>query len=148
VSAPQSRPARWAHGVVIDWTLHLTRGLPGEVARDRFEQIRSDLWEQEADAGGRGGVRLAASLLLRTALGVPADLGWRRHALAAAPPPAPARARAWVPLTDERPFDQTNGAIDFDVPDAHDASDVEGDLLAKGLSSNTVNVGFFGGGTG
>ena len=62
----------------------------------------------------------------------------RKHGLPAAKP--------WVHLTaDEKPFDQTNGAVDFDVEDAHDASDVEGDLLAKGLAANTVNVGFGGG---
>ena len=56
-------------------------------------------------------------------------------------------AKPWVPLTDiEKPFDQTNGAVDFDVEDKHDATDVEGDLIAKGVAANTVNVGFFGGG--
>ena len=56
-------------------------------------------------------------------------------------------AKPWVHLTtDEKQFDQTNGAVDFDVEDAHDATDAEGDLLAKGVASNIVNVGFFGGG--
>ncbi|GAA4735833.1 hypothetical protein GCM10025783_02270 [Amnibacterium soli] len=58
-------------------------------------------------------------------------------------------AKPWVHLTsDEKPFDQTNGAVDFDVEDAHDATDREGDLLAKGVASNAVNAGFFGGGLG
>jgi hypothetical protein len=56
-------------------------------------------------------------------------------------------AKPWVPLIGiEKPFDQTNGAIDFDTPDKHDGTDVEGDILAKGVGSNTVAVGFFGGG--
>jgi hypothetical protein len=59
-------------------------------------------------------------------------------------------AKPWVHLVvdGEKPFDQTNGAVDFDVPDPHDATDVEGGLIAKGVASNTVNVGFFGGGMG
>ena len=58
-------------------------------------------------------------------------------------------AKPWVPLTDdEKPFDQTNGTVDFDVEDSHDATDSNGDLLAKGVAANTVNVGFFGGGMG
>ena len=56
-------------------------------------------------------------------------------------------AKPWVHLTGtEKPFDQTNGVVDFDVEDKHDATDVEGDILAKGVASNTVNAGFFGGG--
>ncbi|MBW4041947.1 MAG: hypothetical protein HIU86_07435 [Acidobacteria bacterium] len=57
------------------------------------------------------------------------------------------RAKAWVPLTDvEKPFDQTNGVVDFDVEAQHDTTDVEADILAKAVASNTVNAGFFGGG--
>jgi hypothetical protein len=56
-------------------------------------------------------------------------------------------AKPWVHLTDdEKPFDQTNGAVDFDVEDAHDATDAEGGLLAKGVASNAASLGFFGGG--
>ncbi len=56
-------------------------------------------------------------------------------------------AKPWVHLSGvERPFDQTNGTVDFDTPDEHDATDVEADILAKGVASNTVAVGFFGGG--
>ena len=58
-------------------------------------------------------------------------------------------AKPWVHLTDiAKPFDQTNGTVDFDVPDKHDATDVQADIIAKGVASNTVNVGFFGGGLG
>lgn len=58
-------------------------------------------------------------------------------------------AKPWVHLTsDEKPFDQTNGAVDFDVEDAQPERDAAGNLIAKGVASNTVNVGFFGGGMG
>jgi hypothetical protein len=57
--------------------------------------------------------------------------------------------KPWIHLTDvEKPFDQTNGVVDFDVEDKWDASDPEADILAKGVASNTVNAGFFGGGLG
>jgi hypothetical protein len=56
-------------------------------------------------------------------------------------------AKPWVHLAEiEKPFDQTNGAVDFDTPDKHGATDSEADILAKGVGSNTVAVGFFGGG--
>jgi hypothetical protein len=59
------------------------------------------------------------------------------------PPPA---AKPWVHLVDDgaKPFDQTNGVVDFDAAAEPDATD--GDLVAKAVASNTVNVGFFGGG--
>jgi len=58
-------------------------------------------------------------------------------------------AKPWVHLTGtEKPFDQTNGVVDFDVEDKYDATDVEADILAKGVASNTVSAGFFGGGLG
>ncbi|MGN6445125.1 hypothetical protein [Amnibacterium sp.] len=59
--------------------------------------------------------------------------------------PSPA-AKPWVHLVDddEKPFDQTNGMVDFDTEAKPDASDT--DLIGKAVASNTVNVGFFGGG--
>ncbi|MDH2443757.1 hypothetical protein QDR37_07350 [Amnibacterium sp. CER49] len=53
--------------------------------------------------------------------------------------------KPWVHLTEDKPFDQTNGVVDFDVEPQHDDEDVAGDLMAKGFTSNTVNAGFFGG---
>lgn len=154
---------RWARGVVVDWTLHLVRDLPAAVAQDRFAEIRSDLWEHAAAADARriGGVRLAAEVLARWATGIPADLVWRHEQHAGGPAAdgggatmsrrsrRPA-AKPWVHLTEgSKPFDQTNGAIEFDAREAqHGDQDVEGDLLAKGVAANTVNVGFFGGGMG
>ena len=65
---------RWAHGVVVDRTLRVTRGLPAPVAQDRFDQIVSDLWEQEHAPSSGSGALLAGSILLRALLGAPADL--------------------------------------------------------------------------
>jgi hypothetical protein len=51
-------------------------------------------------------------------------------------------AKPWVHLTDvQKPFDQTNGAVDFDVDSKHDASDTARDLLEKGVVGNIINVG-------
>lgn len=140
----------WAHGVVIDRTLRLTRGLPDAIARDRFDQIASDLWEHEHDfaARGRSPLATAASILLRSARGIPADLGWRWRELAEARRTAsPVPARPWTPLRAEgRPFDQTNGSVDLDEahPRADDGAEVR-DLLAKGVAANAA-FGLFGGG--
>ncbi|MFD1721958.1 hypothetical protein [Amnibacterium endophyticum] len=146
--------ASWAHGLVVDWTLHLVRGLPREVADDRFEEIVSDLWEQERSAlqRGSGDLALAASLLARLVAGIPADVRWRAEArdrsLATAPRPiTPAPVRRLADLAPERPFDQTNGTTAFDGGPLHDASDAERDLIDKGVRIN-VGLGFFGGGGG
>ena len=57
--------------------------------------------------------------------------------------------KPWVHLTGvEKPFDQTNGVVDFDVEDKYDASDPAADILAKGVAANTVSAGFFGGNLG
>jgi hypothetical protein len=54
--------------------------------------------------------------------------------------------KPWVHLIDdgEKPFDQTNGVVDFDTAAKEDGTDV--DLIARAVASNTVNVGFFGNG--
>lgn len=140
---------RWAHGVVVDRTLRVTRGLPGPVAQDRFDQIVSDLWEQEHAPASGTGTLLAGSILLRALRGVPADLAWRRHALAeaAATPPAPVPPR--IPLqADAHLFDQTNGAVDLESDPApvDDGAEVRG-LLLKGVASSAA-FGFLGGGSG
>lgn len=57
-------------------------------------------------------------------------------------------AKPWVHLVDdgERPFDQTNGVVDFDTPATEDGGGDASGLVAKGVAANSVNVGFFGGG--
>jgi len=141
---------RWAHGVVIDWTLHITSGLPSAVAEDRFDQIVSDLWEQEHLPAGPRGLPLALALLLRAARGLPADLAWRHSVLKDAPAVAPVTAKAWRPLLqDGKPFDQTNGAVELDDEPARgtDASDAR-TALEKGAASAAAFGYFTGGGSG
>lgn len=141
---------RWARSVVADWTLLLVGRLPERVARDRFDEITSDLWEQQHDAEARDRrpLRIAASILLRAARGVPADLAWRwteAHRPASATVTAPAAARAWVHLAGTgHSFDQTNGVVDFDVEDKHDASRTELSLLEKGAATSILSVGGLG----
>lgn len=156
------RRSAWTDSLVLRWNRVLVRGLPPSIADDRFAQIVSDIWEQRhAEFGSVA--RASRSILLRTLRGLPADLLWRHAALTtsrAAGAPAPrhrhggmkmtknynSSTKPWVHLTDiEKPFDQTNGAVDFDSPDAHDAEDVESRMLARGVASNAANVGLTGG---
>lgn len=158
------RTAARVDALVLRWTAHLVRDLPSVVAEDRVAEITSDLWEQR-DAQRRSGRGRNPSVLLRALRGIPADLLWRRAARANAGPDASTRAwsdrsrgttmskkqhaaaKPWVHLTDdEKPFDQTNGIVDFDPREDRDGTDVEADLLAKGIASNIINQGFFGGG--
>jgi hypothetical protein len=54
--------------------------------------------------------------------------------------PNPA-AKPWVHLTDvEKPFDQTNGAVDFDVEAPHDSRNDTRDLLEKGVVANAITI--------
>ena len=45
---------------------------------------------------------------------------------------APRRSRGCTSTDVEKPFDQTNGVVDFDVEDKHDATDVEADHPREG----------------
>jgi hypothetical protein len=50
-------------------------------------------------------------------------------------------AKPWVHLTGpEKPFDQTNGIVDFDA-DVRDDADPERDLIEKAVVINTIDVG-------
>lgn len=54
--------------------------------------------------------------------------------------PNPA-AKPWVHPTDiEKPFDQTNGVVDFDVEAQHDDRDDTRDLLEKGVAMNVITI--------
>ena len=81
--------------LVLRWVAVYTRSLDPEVAARRQAELASDLWEQRAHAGrvGAPGPLVALSILRRAVAGVPADLLWRRHQLAAARgrPPVPRR---------------------------------------------------------
>lgn len=146
-----------ARDLVADWTLLLVRGLPETLARDRFDEIASDLWEHQhaAAAHGRSSLGTAAGILLRALRGVPADLQWRwivgrrsavRFGGITVPRTRNPTAKPWVHLTgSEKPFDQTNGAVDFDEQDARDDSNSVRDLTEKAVIWNMIDIGGGGG---
>jgi hypothetical protein len=55
-----------------------TRGLPADVRQDRLIEIADDLWSQMQEAAGsrRSERSLAAEMVTRLVMGVPADLSW------------------------------------------------------------------------
>lgn len=58
--------------------------------------------------------------------------------------PNPA-AKPWVHLTDtEKPFDQTNGVVDFDAERDEGADDSTLTLLERGAAGSIINGGFGG----
>jgi len=67
--------SRSVTSAVLAWTWFYTRGLNEAVRDARRDEIASDLFEQRAAEGD--GRAVAASMALRWALGVPADLAWR-----------------------------------------------------------------------
>jgi hypothetical protein len=72
--------------LVLRWVAVYTRRLDPEVAARRQAELASDLWEQRAHARqvGAPDPLVALSILRRAVAGVPADLHWRHHQLAAA----------------------------------------------------------------
>lgn len=79
-------PATRSEALVLRWAAHYTRDLDRRIAEDRIAELRSDLWEQRADAersARRSRIGLATSILGRAARGIPSDLAWRRGRLAA-----------------------------------------------------------------
>ena len=62
------------------WVRIYTHHLPTDAAERRHQEIESDLFEHHAEATNAGvtGHRLAAEVLGRVLVGVPADLTWRR----------------------------------------------------------------------
>lgn len=80
-----SRLASRAGGLVLRWAAFYTRDLDPRIARERVDELTSDLWEQHeaASATGASRIRLAASVLGRLVRGVPDDLAWRRARLGA-----------------------------------------------------------------
>ncbi|GAA2752577.1 hypothetical protein [Amnibacterium kyonggiense] len=58
--------------------------------------------------------------------------------------PNPA-AKPWVHLTgSEKPFDQTNGVVDFDAEAEHERDDDVQTLLERGAAGSIINGGFGG----
>jgi hypothetical protein len=90
-----------AGALVTWWVATYSRHLPAEVAERRQAELASDLWEQRAwgQAMGAPAPAVALSILRRMAAGMPADLRWRHHQLAAT------RGRPLVP--GERPVLRT-----------------------------------------
>jgi len=66
-------------GLVRRWVRLYTRGLPAGIRQDRRDEIDDDLWCQalEASEAGRADRSLAAEVVTRLVLGIPADLSWR-----------------------------------------------------------------------
>lgn len=66
--------------LVRRWVELYTRGLAAELRDARRAEIESDLWAQaeEAENVGRGSSSVEVEMLTRLALGMPADIGWRR----------------------------------------------------------------------
>ncbi len=69
---------RWAGRLTRGWVRVYTAGLPRQVARERRDEIASDLWEHAVDAGaaGAGARATAAQIFGRAVLGMPADIAW------------------------------------------------------------------------
>ncbi len=67
------------------WLRLYTSGMPADLRDARHADVNTDLWEHQQDAQGDGAspVAIAAEVLLRTLVGVPDDLGWRREAASA-----------------------------------------------------------------
>jgi hypothetical protein len=74
-----------AAALVTWWVATYSRHLPAEVAERRQAELASDLWEQRAWAQSVGAPApaVALSILRRMTAGMPADLRWRHHQLAA-----------------------------------------------------------------
>ena len=69
---------RWAGRFTRGWTRVYTVGLPARCARERRDEVASDLWEHATD-GARSGSNagaIAAEIFGRAVLGMPADLSW------------------------------------------------------------------------
>jgi hypothetical protein len=71
--------------LVTWWVTTYSRHLPADVADRRQAELASDLWEQRAwaQAVGAPAPAVALSILRRMTAGMPADLRWRHHQLAA-----------------------------------------------------------------
>lgn len=70
----------WADRCCERWAAVYTRGLPAEDARRRREELASDLFEHHRAVGDGPAQQL--EVFGRVLWGIPADLSWRRAALA------------------------------------------------------------------
>jgi hypothetical protein len=67
--------ARLATAIVRRWVRVYTAGLEPAVRSERRAEMESDLWENEQDP--TSGLPAGAEIMLRSLLGVPADISWR-----------------------------------------------------------------------
>ena len=65
--------------LVLRWCDLYTHGLPAEVAADRQAELLSDLHDHRTAVLGRPRSTIRRDVIVRAALGVPADLSWRNH---------------------------------------------------------------------
>lgn len=121
--ASSSRAYRACTRLATGWLRFYTRGVDPRVAVERTVAVELELWEHALVADGWSSAHAAASLVLRTAAGVPLDLSWRSAARwePAASSAHPVhllvrrhRQRFWVPLRAGHVFDQTNGMAGSD----------------------------------
>ncbi|MEX1195713.1 MAG: hypothetical protein WD904_08860 [Dehalococcoidia bacterium] len=77
-----SAPLWFATALTRSWTATYTRGLPAGQRSERCDEIDCDLWEHQrlADFEREPINGTAAAILLRFALGIPADVIWRMEA--------------------------------------------------------------------
>jgi uncharacterized protein (TIGR03435 family) len=68
---------RLAVDCVRGWTWLYTWGMPPASRETRRAELESDLWEFQRDAAGDHDLVSASHILLRLAIGIPDDLGWR-----------------------------------------------------------------------
>lgn len=68
-----------AVALVLRWCALYTRGLPGNVAADRRDELASDLHDHRVASLGPARSTFRRDALVRALLGIPADLSWRTH---------------------------------------------------------------------
>lgn len=96
-AAPGATTAR----AVLLWCDLYTHGLPAHVAAERRAELESDLHEHRACWSGRHPSALRRDLVVRAALGVPADLTWRTQQRRAVRSPSASE----VPMASRPPLD-------------------------------------------
>ena len=71
-------PLLLAGSLTRGWVQAYTVGLPTRIRADRKAEIASDLWEQATESGveGESASAVAAHIVGRTVLGMPADVAW------------------------------------------------------------------------
>jgi hypothetical protein len=67
----------FAIAVTVAWTRLYTLGLSVDVARQRRDEVASDVWDMTHDPGATCGLRGAVSALVRLTDGVVDDVAWR-----------------------------------------------------------------------